>query len=88
MADFGTDPELEAFRAEARAWLQESFPESLKGKAEQTMNLAEDGKPEGDALLWRQRIGAKGWGTACTRAQQARSPRSWGQSRFPSSPRS
>ena len=30
MADFGGDPE--AFRAEARTWLEANFPKSLKGK--------------------------------------------------------
>ena len=63
MADFGGDLELEDFRAEARTWLEENFPASLKGKAALSMAMMEGLKPEGDLLLWKQRIGAKGWGT-------------------------
>ena len=32
-----TKEELEAFRAEARAWLKESFPSSLAGRAAELM---------------------------------------------------
>ena len=39
MADFGGDPE--AFRAEARTWLEANFPKSLKGKG---VNYIEDVK--------------------------------------------
>lgn len=53
-----TKDELDGFRSEARAWLEENFPESLKGRAAETAT-----ESEGDALLWRQRLGAKGWGT-------------------------
>ncbi len=59
MADFGGDPEL--FRAEARTWLAENFPPSLKG-VEVAMQGAV-GEVHGDARLWRDRMGAKGWGT-------------------------
>jgi alkylation response protein AidB-like acyl-CoA dehydrogenase len=62
MADFGGG-ELEAFRAEARTWLEENFPPSLAGKPEviqEAMNRRE--KPTGDVELWRQRMGEKGWG--------------------------
>ena len=62
MADSSGDIELEAFRAEARAWLDENFPPSLKGKAGQAMALMEGGEFEGDFKLWRERMGAKGWG--------------------------
>ncbi|MFO1015464.1 MAG: acyl-CoA dehydrogenase family protein [Caulobacteraceae bacterium] len=59
MADFGS--ELETFRAEARTWLEENFPKSLARAPDPE---AEGGgeKPTGDAELWRQRMGAKGWG--------------------------
>ncbi|MDZ4364316.1 hypothetical protein [Brevundimonas sp.] len=32
MADFGADIDLEAFRKEAREWLEANFPASLKGQ--------------------------------------------------------
>jgi len=61
MADFGG--EQEAFRLEARAWLQANVPASLVGKAEAiTDAFMGGGKPTGDMDLWRQRIGEKGWG--------------------------
>ncbi|WP_304168345.1 acyl-CoA dehydrogenase family protein [Phenylobacterium aquaticum] len=63
MADFGGDLELEDFRAEARTWLEENFPAALKGKAALAMAMMEGLKPDGDLLAWKQRIGAKGWGT-------------------------
>jgi len=61
MADFGAT-ELEAFRKEARDWLEANFPASLRGR-DNTIDLIEGATPTGDADLWRQRIGAKGWGT-------------------------
>jgi alkylation response protein AidB-like acyl-CoA dehydrogenase len=61
MADFGAD--LETFRAEARAWLEENAPASVRKAPDMTMEQMEGGyKPTGDAELWRQRMGAKGWG--------------------------
>ena len=57
MADFGGD--AEAFRVEARDWLEANFPPSLKG-VELAMTVEE---PTGDAKLWKERMGAKGWGT-------------------------
>ena len=38
MADFGGDLALEDFRAEARAWLDSSFPKSLAGKGAVAMS--------------------------------------------------
>jgi alkylation response protein AidB-like acyl-CoA dehydrogenase len=61
MADFGAT-ELETFRKEARDWLEANFPASLRGR-DNTLDLIEGASPTGDADLWRQRIGAKGWGT-------------------------
>ncbi|HQN51126.1 MAG TPA: acyl-CoA dehydrogenase family protein [Phenylobacterium sp.] len=60
MADFGGD--AETFRAEARAWLAENFPASLK--ADPAAQLAAmQAQPESpEAKLWRERMGAKGWG--------------------------
>ena len=66
MADFGGDetPELAAFRAQARDWLEANVPASVRGAPDMTMEQMEGGlKPTADADLWRQRIGAKGWGT-------------------------
>ena len=66
MADFGGDetPELAAFRAEAREWLEANVPASVRGAPDMTMEQMEGGlKPTADAELWRQRMGDKGWGT-------------------------
>jgi len=63
MADFGADVELEDFRKEARAWLDANFPPSLKGKANLMAALMDGPEPDGDLLLWKQRMGEKGWGT-------------------------
>ena len=38
MADFGGD--VEAFRAEARTWLEENFPEELRREPAQQMAAA------------------------------------------------
>jgi hypothetical protein len=46
MADFGGD--VEAFRAEVRAWLEANFPEDLKRDPAQQMAAAM-GQPEGAA---------------------------------------
>jgi len=56
-------PDLDAFRAEARAWIEENFPASLKGRAAELMGGETIAKSEADAGLWAQRLGAKGWGT-------------------------
>jgi alkylation response protein AidB-like acyl-CoA dehydrogenase len=60
MADFG-GAELDAFRAEAREWLEANFPKSL---AFSELAMIPGGeKPTGDALVWKQRMAEKGWGT-------------------------
>jgi alkylation response protein AidB-like acyl-CoA dehydrogenase len=54
---------LEAFRAEAREWLEANFPKSLaKDVAGQTAALMSPEKPTGDLAVWKERMGAKGWG--------------------------
>ncbi len=60
MADFGGD--VEAFRAEARAWLDENFPKALaKDPMAQLAKL--QARPESpEATAWRKALGAKGWG--------------------------
>ena len=61
MADFG-GPDLEAFRAEAKEWLEANFPKSLgKDVAGQTAALMSPDKPTGDLAVWKERMGAKGW---------------------------
>jgi alkylation response protein AidB-like acyl-CoA dehydrogenase len=61
MADFGGG-DLDAFRADARSWLEANFPPFLKGKG--GMMMQEGGGPAGDdAKLWQKRMGEKGWGT-------------------------
>jgi alkylation response protein AidB-like acyl-CoA dehydrogenase len=63
MADAGGDLELEAFRAEARAWLDANFPASLKGVGGTAMAALMDGpEPDGDLLKWKRAMGEKGWG--------------------------
>ena len=79
MADFGGD--LEAFRAEARAWLEANFPPSLKGK--RGIDDVEDGRPRRrrhrglEQGAWARRAGARRPGrsnmaAAAFRAAQAR----------------
>ncbi|MEM9177120.1 MAG: acyl-CoA dehydrogenase family protein [Myxococcota bacterium] len=57
--------DLEAFRAEARAWLQENAPEGVKGiKADELNGVWGGRNPEfahPDQKLWLERMGAKGW---------------------------
>jgi alkylation response protein AidB-like acyl-CoA dehydrogenase len=60
MADFGAT-ELDAFRAEARDWLEANFPKSLRNADIAMIPGGE--KPTGDALVWKQRMAEKGWGT-------------------------
>jgi alkylation response protein AidB-like acyl-CoA dehydrogenase len=62
MADFGSD--LATFRAEARDWLEANFPASLRKNADAAEAAMMGGlNPQGDALLWKQRMAEKGWGT-------------------------
>ncbi len=55
--------DLEAFRAEARAWLEANFPESLRGKAARYMVMEGGAELDDDAREWIRRLGEKGWGT-------------------------
>ena len=62
MADFGGQ-DLDAFRSEAKAWLDENFPASLRRDASAVAESETTGeKPTGDVALWKERMGAKGWG--------------------------
>jgi len=56
--------DLAGFRADAHAWLEANFPKSLKADPDATAELIPGGeKPTGDALVWKQRMADKGWGT-------------------------
>ena len=62
MADFGGG-DLDAFRAEARDWLEANFPKSLaKDQDGQQAALMGGGVQSDDWKLWKERMGAKGWG--------------------------
>ena len=61
MADFGGE-DLEGFRVEARTWLEDNFPRALAKDAAAQMAAMGGGRESDDARLWRERVGAKGWG--------------------------
>jgi alkylation response protein AidB-like acyl-CoA dehydrogenase len=62
MADFG-GADLEAFRAEARQWLEENYPASLRKDPDAVEEaLIGDAKPREDVELWKRRVVEKGWG--------------------------
>jgi alkylation response protein AidB-like acyl-CoA dehydrogenase len=67
MAQTVDETGLEAFRADARAWLEENFPPSLKGRT--VGNQFDGDAPTGDALAWKQRMADKGWGVPTWPAQ-------------------
>jgi alkylation response protein AidB-like acyl-CoA dehydrogenase len=60
MADFGGS-DLDAFRAEAREWLEANFPKSLAHQPVAMIPGAEANSA--DHKLWKQRMADKGWGT-------------------------
>jgi alkylation response protein AidB-like acyl-CoA dehydrogenase len=62
MADFG-GADLEAFRQEARTWLEENFPAELRGDPRRQMQAAMGGEADPVWEEWRRRMGEKGWGT-------------------------
>ncbi|HEX5262209.1 MAG TPA: acyl-CoA dehydrogenase family protein [Phenylobacterium sp.] len=59
MADFGGS-DLDAFRTEAREWLEANFPKSLANQ--QTAMIPGDENLTADGKLWKQRMADKGWG--------------------------
>ena len=62
MADFGGD--ADAFRVEAREWLEANYPAELrKEDPDAAMMAAMSGvAPSAASQQWRERIGEKGWG--------------------------
>ena len=62
MADFG-GAELETFRTEAKAWLDENFPKSLAHDADAQLAKLQAKPESAEATAWRHALGAKGWGT-------------------------
>jgi len=61
MADFGGE-DLQGFRVEARTWLEDNFPKALAQDPAAQMAAMGGGRENDDARLWRERMGAKGWG--------------------------
>lgn len=58
-----TNEELETFRAEARAWIDENFPKSLEGRAGLVLSGETVDASQREALEWGKTLGAKGWAT-------------------------
>ena len=60
MADFGGG-DLDAFRVEARAWIEANFPAELKGKPNPMMR-EEASEPSPAQAAGKKAMGEKGWG--------------------------
>ncbi len=58
-----TADELDAFRAEVRAWVEANFPASLKGVDMSLSALEGPSDKSADKEAWRIAVGNKGWGT-------------------------
>lgn len=56
------DPK-ELFRQDARAWLAENFPPSLRGKENALATVEGGGSDSAEAKAWKVAMGEKGWGT-------------------------
>jgi alkylation response protein AidB-like acyl-CoA dehydrogenase len=61
MADFG-GADLEAFRAEARDWLQANFPKGLAHDYDTQLAKLQARPETAEAKAWREALGKKGWG--------------------------
>jgi len=59
MADFGGD--IDAFRADAKSWLEANFPASLKGKGGM-MAIEGESPDSAEVKAWTHAMGEKGWG--------------------------
>ena len=63
MADFGGS-DLDAFRTEARDWLEANYPQTLRADPDAGTRMIMGGvKPTGDHLVWKLRMAEQGWGT-------------------------
>jgi len=59
-----SDKALENFREEVRDWLEDNHPPSLRGLGLKMIGGGEGAAPlTADAVEWRRRLGARGWGT-------------------------
>lgn len=58
---YDAEPDLEPFRREVRAWLDENFPKVLSSRPE-IAEAAADADRGAAAELWRRRMGETGWG--------------------------
>ena len=65
-----TMSDLESFRSEAKSWIEENLPASLRGGGARALTDEGDASIWGgrnvkwtnpDAKLWLERMGAKGW---------------------------
>jgi alkylation response protein AidB-like acyl-CoA dehydrogenase len=61
MPQLDDDAELEAFREEARAWLEANFPKALCDRTAAIQGSSVE--TDGDAADWKLRMADKGWGT-------------------------
>jgi alkylation response protein AidB-like acyl-CoA dehydrogenase len=62
MADgAAADIDLDAFRAEARDWLEANFPPALRGQGPTLADGDTGAAPSGDAAVWKARMADKGW---------------------------
>lgn len=58
----GDAPEAGSFRLEARTWLEENFPSSLRGGRFIMAHTQDEGEaPSEDYLLWKKRMGERGF---------------------------
>jgi alkylation response protein AidB-like acyl-CoA dehydrogenase len=55
--------DLDAFRGEARPWLEANFPAALSGRAGAMMGQLDGGVLDADMLAWKQAMASRGWGT-------------------------
>ena len=53
---------LDAFRAEARAWIAANFPPALKGKDNAMSAIEGPHENSPEEAAWQQAMGDKGWG--------------------------
>ncbi len=60
--DTPTEKPLDAFREEARAWLETNFPKSLEGKENAFLSIDAPAQTSPDYLAWKQAMADKGWG--------------------------